>query len=47
MNAHQIALVNEWIAECELGWIACDKASEARAWEKELRDEWLPQLNLV
>lgn len=47
MTAQQIALVNEWIAECELGWIACDTRPEALILEKNLRDEWLPELNLV
>ncbi|UKA52275.1 hypothetical protein LFT48_22240 (plasmid) [Arthrobacter sp. FW305-123] len=47
MNAHQVSLVNEWIAKCKLGWIACDTVPEALVLEKDLREEWLPQLNLV
>uniref|UniRef100_UPI003F490F93 GIY-YIG nuclease family protein n=1 Tax=Paenarthrobacter ureafaciens TaxID=37931 RepID=UPI003F490F93 len=47
MTAQQIALVNDWIAECQLGWIACDTRPEALILEKNLRDEWLPELNLV
>lgn len=47
VNADQIAVVNQWLASCELGWIAFEGPEEAHALEVRLRDEWLPPLNLV
>lgn len=46
MDVEQIKLVNQWLAECELGWITCDSPDEAHELEALLRDEWLPPLNL-
>lgn len=47
MAPEQVAVVNRWLAECEVGWIVCDSAVAASHLEEELRGEWLPRLNLV
>lgn len=44
MQREQVAVVNQWLASCEL---RCDNTQEAHDWELRLRDEWLPPLNLV
>lgn len=47
MTLDQTAVANEWLAQCEVGWIVCASASEAEDLEDALRAEWLPPLNLV
>lgn len=47
MTVEQVAVVNRWLAACELGWIQCEGTKEAHEWELRLRGEWLPPLNLV
>lgn len=47
MTPEQVAVVNQWLAGCEVGWIVCDSAIAASHLEEELRGEWLPLLNLV
>lgn len=47
MDPGQIAVVNQWLAACELGWIVCDTPEVAHASERRLRDEWLPPLNRI
>lgn len=47
MKVEQVAVINQWLASCELGWIKCDSIKEAHDWELNLRDEWLPPLNLA
>jgi hypothetical protein len=43
----QVALVNEWLASCEIGWIECESAASAHTLESLLRAEWLPPLNRI
>ena len=47
MTPEQTAVVNEWLAGCEVGWIVCASAMEAKNLENALRGEWLPPLNLI
>jgi hypothetical protein len=46
MTAEQIAVVNDWLTGCELGWIECPTVEEAVALEDKLLREWRPPLNL-
>jgi hypothetical protein len=43
----QTAVANQWLAQCEVGWIVCASTREAENLENALRAEWLPPLNLV
>jgi len=45
MTPEQVALVNEWLRECQLAWTVCEGASAAHELEGTLRTEWLPPLN--
>jgi hypothetical protein len=45
MTAADIEPVNQWIRECEVGWIECQSPSEAEALEKALHAEWMPPLS--
>jgi hypothetical protein len=47
MTPEEIAVVNDWLSDCELGWIECPTAVAARSLEKHLRGEWMPPLNIV
>ncbi len=47
MGNSDVAIVNAWLRECELGWVECDSAVEAHAMEVALRSEWLPPLNRI
>jgi hypothetical protein len=45
MTAADIEPVNRWIRECEVAWIECQSADEARDLEKALHAEWMPPLS--
>ena len=45
MTAADIEPINRWISECEVAWIECQSANEAKALEKALHAEWLPPLS--
>lgn len=47
MSLEQVAVVNQWLGECEVGWVEIPDAEEAHAVEIDLREEWLPPLNRV
>jgi hypothetical protein len=44
MTAADIEPVNRWIRECEVAWIECQSAAEAKALEDALHAEWKPPL---
>lgn len=45
MTDADVAPVNRWIQECEVAWIECPSAAEAKALEKALHAEWMPPLS--
>jgi len=47
MSADEVAIVNSWLAGCDLGWIECSSPGAAHALETALREEWLPPLNRI
>ena len=47
MTPDQTAVANQWLAQCEVGWIVCASGMEAENLERALRAEWLPPLNLI
>lgn len=42
MRAEEVALVNNWISECEVTWISCESSAAARGLEAQLKLEWKP-----
>lgn len=40
-----VHLVNEWIRRCDIAWLECDSAVDARRLEKLLHAEWMPPLS--
>jgi hypothetical protein len=47
MSVDEVAVVNGWLAGCELGWIECPSQESAHDLETALRQEWLPPLNRI
>lgn len=47
MTTDEVAIVNEWLARCELGWMECPSPESAHDLETALRREWLPPLNRI
>jgi hypothetical protein len=45
LSAEQVAIVNEWIRVCQVGWIECRSAAEAILLEEALLGEAQPPLN--
>lgn len=45
LDPADIAVVSDWLGQCEVGWFECPTAESARALETRLRAEWLPPLN--
>lgn len=45
LTGDEVVPVNQWIAECEVAWLECDSAAEAKELEKALHGEWLPPLS--
>jgi hypothetical protein len=47
MTPTQILRINDWLGDCELGWLECRTSAEAHALEVGLRSEWLPPPNIM
>lgn len=47
LSPAQVAIVNEWIAECDLAWVECASQEEAHNLEIRLRWAWLPPFNIL
>jgi len=47
MTPAQVAVVNEWLAKCQVAWLSCADATEAGDLEGRLRAEHLPRLNMI
>lgn len=45
MTPDQVAVVNRWIAECDIVWITCPSPVAAAELERVLRGERMPVLN--
>jgi hypothetical protein len=45
MTAADVEPVNRWIRGCEVAWIECNSAPEAKALETALHEEWMPPLS--
>jgi hypothetical protein len=45
MTSEQIAEVTRWIRDCEVAWISCASAPEAKALERALLKESIPPLS--
>ena len=45
MTANEVEPVNKWIRQCEVAWIECRSASQAKNLERALHEEWLPPLS--
>jgi hypothetical protein len=45
LTAADIDPVNRWIRECEVAWMECQSARDAKALEKALHAEWMPPLS--
>lgn len=45
LSAAAVEPVNRWIGSCEVTWLACRTAGEARELETDLHAEWLPPLS--
>lgn len=45
MTDADVVPVNRWIQECEVAWIECQSAGEAKALEKALQAEWMPPVS--
>ena len=40
----QLDAVQAWIADCDIAWIECESKRHAKALERELKKQQLPQL---
>jgi len=47
MTPAQVAVVNRWIAECDVAWITCSSPLAADELERHLRRERMPVLNRI
>jgi excinuclease UvrABC nuclease subunit len=45
LTSEQLAAVRDWIVSCELAWLTCDSAADARELEAQLLEELRPRLN--
>jgi len=45
LHAEQVSQVNEWLAACEVAWVACPDPGVADEMERRLRGHWMPPLN--
>ena len=44
LTLEQIAPAVQWVSECEVAWIECATADEAKGLERRMKDEWKPPL---
>lgn len=47
LTLDQVAIVNEWIAGCDISWVECSSREEAHDLEVRLRWAWLPTFNIL
>lgn len=40
----QVASIRNWLLDCEIAWIECDSKADARAEERELKNQYMPPL---
>jgi hypothetical protein len=45
MTAAEVDPVNAWIRSCEVTWLVCDSAEEAKQFKRDLHTEWLAPLS--
>lgn len=47
MSVDEVAVVNAWIAECDLAWLSTATKAEAASLEKSLLADWRPPINVA
>lgn len=44
LSPEELSQVRSWIEECEVTWVTRATPSEAEAFEREIKAEWMPPL---
>ena len=47
MTQEQVDVVTDWLRGCEIAWLVCDNTNAADLLERQLRESWMPPINLA